>query len=128
MNTNHNLTLRPDIVLGLADHRKLIELAMAGDGRDELLDELERARVLPETALPEDVVAMGSRVRYRTGDDEHEVSLVYPAEADIAAGRISVLTPVGTALIGLRQGQSITWRTRDGRQQALTVLAVVHAA
>jgi regulator of nucleoside diphosphate kinase len=52
------------------------------------------------------------------------VTLVYPAEADIAEGRISVLTPVGTALIGLRAGQSITWRTRDGRKQVLTVLRV----
>jgi len=52
------------------------------------------------------------------------VTLVYPAEADISQGRISVLTPVGTALIGLRSGGSITWETPAGEARQLTVLAV----
>lgn len=128
----HNLPQQPDIVLSAADHQKLIVLAMAGTGHsaeaaDDLLYELERASVLPDAALPDDSIAMGSRVRYRSADGTtREVTLVYPADADIAAGRISVLTPVGTALIGLRTGQSISWRTRDGRVQHLTVLGVTH--
>jgi regulator of nucleoside diphosphate kinase len=52
------------------------------------------------------------------------VTLVYPVDADIATGRISIMTPVGTALIGLRVGQSISWRSRDNRKHMLTVLAV----
>jgi regulator of nucleoside diphosphate kinase len=52
------------------------------------------------------------------------VTLVFPAEADIAEGKISVLTPVGAALIGLTEGQSIMWTTRDGRDQELTILSV----
>ena len=48
--------------------------------------------------------------------------LVYPGEADIAAGRVSVLTPIGTALIGLAEGQSIVWQTRTGVSKRLTVL------
>ena len=56
--------------------------------------------------------------------DERDVTLTYPADADIAERRISILTPVGTALIGLRAGQSISFRTRDGRPQMLTVLSV----
>jgi regulator of nucleoside diphosphate kinase len=68
---------------------------------------------------------MGSSVRYRTdAGQEHTVTLVYPVDADIAAGRISIMTPVGTALIGLRVGQSISWRSRDNRKHMLTVLAV----
>lgn len=121
----------PDIVLGLADHRTLLDLAMAGGSRsagddaDGLLSELERARVVDDDALPADTVRMGSTVRYRTnGGAEREVVLVYPKDADIGAGRISVLTPVGTALLGLRPQQSITWATRDGRKQVLTVLTV----
>lgn len=50
--------------------------------------------------------------------------LVYPGEADIAAGRVSVLTPIGTALIGLAEGQSIVWQTRTGVSKRLTVLKV----
>lgn len=130
----HNLPLQPNIVLGKADHQKLIVLAMAGLGHsaeaaDDLLYELERASVLADAALPDDIIAMGSRVRYRAADGTtHEVTLVYPADADIAVGKVSVLTPVGTALIGLRAGQSISWRTRDGRIQHLTVLGVTHNA
>lgn len=121
-----DFNLSPEIVLGSAERQQLIALAMGGAGNAEgLLDELERARVVPDNALPGDVVRMGSRVEYRTnGGDSRVVELVYPKDADIEAGRISVLTPVGTALIGLRAGQSITWDTRDGRKQVLTVLAV----
>ena len=122
--------LSPAITLGQADHKQLIVLAMAGIGHtaedaDGLLYELERAQVVPDGAVPDDVVRMGSLVHFRSnGGGEREVELVYPADADIAAGRVSVLTPVGTALLGLRKGQSITWLTRDGRKQLLTVLSV----
>jgi regulator of nucleoside diphosphate kinase len=130
----HTHTLRPRITVSEADRRQLLSLAMAdskqwAEAADDLLDELERARVVPEAKLPPDVVRMGSSVSYRAGDGEvRGVTLVYPAEADIAAGRISVLTPVGTALIGLRTGQSITWSTRDGHQRVLTVLSVAQPA
>ena len=111
--TSHN-DLNPEIVLGAADHRQLNVLAMAGlnhtpDQSDDLLHELERARVVDDGKVPEDIVRMGSTVRYRTdSDQEPQVTLVYPVDADIADERISVMTPVGTALIGLRVGQSIT--------------------
>ena len=126
-NTDHN-DLRPEIVLGTADHRQLNILAMAGlthtpDQSDDLLYELERARVVED--VPGDVVRMGATVRYRTDTgQEPTVTLVYPVDADIAEGRISVLTPVGTALIGLRVGQSITWRDRGHKRHMLTVLRV----
>ena len=128
-NTIHN-DLRPDIVLGTADHRQLNTLAMAGlthtpDQSDDLLYELERARVVDDAKVPDDIVRMGSTVRYRTDTgQEPQVTLVYPVDADIAQGRISVLTPVGTALIGLRVGHSITWRDRAHKRHVLTVLAV----
>ena len=82
--------------------------------------------VVPDHKLPADVVRMGSKVRYRTDDDDlKEVTLVYPALADISTRRISVLTPVGAALIGLRTGQSITWRVLNGSNHTLTVVLVV---
>jgi regulator of nucleoside diphosphate kinase len=52
------------------------------------------------------------------------VTLVYPEDADISKGRISVLTPIGTALIGVRAGDSISWETRTGDLRRLTVLQV----
>jgi regulator of nucleoside diphosphate kinase len=128
-NSIHN-DLRPRIVLGAAEHRQLNMLAMAGltntpDQSDNLLIELERARVVADGKVPDDIVRMGSTVRYRTDSaQEPQVTLVYPVDADIAQGRISVLTPVGTALIGLRVGQSITWRDRAHKRHMLTVLSV----
>ena len=128
--TLEDFTLLPQIIVGTADHNKLTVLALADTGRaaqeaDDLLNEMERARVVTDAAVPANVVRMCSAVRYRaeTGP-ERLVTLVYPVDADIAAGRVSVLTPVGTALIGLSTGQSIAWHTRDGRQQVLTVLEV----
>jgi regulator of nucleoside diphosphate kinase len=122
--------LSPAIILGQSDHSKLNELAIAGLDRlpelaDRLLGELERARVVDDKKVPEGVARMGSRITYRTNDDkEISVTLVYPAAANIDEGKISVMTPIGTALIGLRKGQSITWRDRAEKRHMLTVLDV----
>lgn len=122
--------LLPDIVLSNAEHRTLLRLAMAGTGHgaddsDELLYELDRAIIVPDGFVPHDVVQMGSTVSFRSQNETRTVQLVYPKDADISEGKVSILTPVGTALIGLRTGQSITWRTRGDRRQALTVLKVI---
>ena len=134
MNTLSAFPLSPEIVIGRQEHRTLMRMALgatddADDAMGLLLYELERAHVVDSHALPDDIVRMGSRVTYRT-DSGHtqSVELVYPVDADISAGRISVLTPVGTALIGLRQGQSITWRDRAHRRHMLTVLLVEQPA
>jgi len=134
MATDIHNDLNPEIVLSAADHHQLNVLAMAGltqtpDQSDDLLQELERARVVDDGHVPDDIVRMGSTVRYRTDTGrEAEVTLVYPVDADIAEGRISVMTPVGTALIGLRVGQSITWRDRANKRHMLTVLTVAQPA
>lgn len=123
---NHNL--RPQIVVAQSEHRQLLAMAAAGTSAaaDSLLDEMERARVVPDAKLNPDIVRMGSRVQYRTEEDDlRDVTLVYPIDADISDGKVSVLTPVGAALIGLRTGQSITWEARDGRKNVLTVLSVI---
>lgn len=123
--------LAPAITLGRADHTRLNALAMAGlervpDLADRLLEELERAKVVADEKLPEGVVRMGSSITYITNaDKEQTVTLVYPADADIEAGRISVMTPIGTALIGLKAGQSITWRDRADKRHKLTVVSVL---
>jgi regulator of nucleoside diphosphate kinase len=123
--------LAPQIVLARDEHRLLTVLALSGtehspEESDSLLYELERASVVADGAVPLDVVRMGSVVFYRTTSGDHRsVQLVFPKDADIEAGKISIMTPVGIALIGLRTGQSITWLTRDGRKEVLTVLGVI---
>jgi regulator of nucleoside diphosphate kinase len=119
----------PDIVVGGTDHARLTSLANAAldtvpDTAEELLSELERARVVADEAVPRDVVRMGSMVEFESEGDRKRVTLVFPPDADIAAGKVSVLTPVGAALIGLAKGQSIAWTARDGSSHALTIRAV----
>lgn len=120
----------PDLVVGEVDHRKLVALALAGIGHssdvaDELLYELERARVVDDTAVPDAVVRMGSTVTYRPDNGApRKVTLVYPVDADISAGRVSVMTPIGAALIGLSKGQQISWNARNGESHVLVVLDV----
>jgi regulator of nucleoside diphosphate kinase len=95
----------------------------------ELLQELERARLVPAAQLPDDAVRVGSRVTYQ---DEasgaiRTIDLVWPAQADVPSMRISVLTPIGAALIGLRAGQRIRWRLGGGDRR-LVVLRVAQPA
>jgi len=118
----------PEIVVSQTDQQRLTVLAMdalnrAPDVASELIAEMERARVVP--SVPNSVVRMGSVVTYKADDGrERRVELVFPGEADIGAGKISILTPIGTALIGLSEGQSIAWTARDGSERHLTVLKV----
>lgn len=127
---SHN---KPSIAICETDHDRLSQLAeRASTGNpavaEILFAELERARVVPDPDLPASVVRMGSSLRYRTDSGESRaVQLVFPAEADIDTGRISILTPIGAALIGLAPGQSIDWQTVDGRTQMLTVESVAQA-
>jgi regulator of nucleoside diphosphate kinase len=78
--------------------------------------ELGRARVVPAGRVPPDVVTMNSVVRLRDldGDETEEYELVYPADADVAHNRISVLAPVGTAILGYRLGDVIEWPVPAG--------------
>lgn len=121
---------KPGIIISQSDYDRLTGLAAAIEDHDPelgeiMMVELERARVVEDEALPETVVRMGSTLTYTADDGEPTtVKLVYPAEADIEAGRISVTTPFGTALIGLSAGQSIDWTARNGRVHRLTVTAI----
>ena len=121
---------KPSIIVSHMDQRRLTTLATDALERfpevaEELLSEMERADVVTAEAIPPNVVQMGSGVVFQSDNGEtRRVSLVFPGQADIAAGRISILTPIGAALIGLSEGQCIAWKTRDGRSRQLTILAV----
>ncbi len=122
---------RPKIVIDAAQLSHLEALADGAMDRmpemaDRLLTELARARVVETAKLPADIVAIGREVTWRdesTGK-EQTATLVWPEEADIAQGRISVATPIGVALIGLPAGARFTWQTRGGQERDLTVISV----
>jgi regulator of nucleoside diphosphate kinase len=123
--------VKPAIILSADDYKRLSALAHAArkqmpDLADELADEIGRARVLGDGEQPQHVVRMNSNVEFRddTTGKVHSVRLVYPEQADISERKVSVLTPVGTALIGLENGHSITWETPSGELRQLTVLSV----
>jgi regulator of nucleoside diphosphate kinase len=118
----------PQIYLTQPDMDRLLALVDAYPGKrfESLEAELLRASVVPREKIPPDVVTMNSRVRFeneRTGE-RREITLVYPGSADIDEGKISILTPVGTALLGLRVGQSIDWELPSGEKQRYRIVAV----
>jgi regulator of nucleoside diphosphate kinase len=122
--------VKPRIVVSDNDFKRLTDLALGAIDRfpevaQELEIEMGRAEVVQEASVPANVVRMDSIVEFRTDSaQQRRVKLVFPGEADISQDKISVLTPIGVALIGLAAGQSITWTARDGKQHTLTVIAV----
>jgi regulator of nucleoside diphosphate kinase len=100
---------------------ELIEVAEAVDGRhrqnlEALADELDKAEVVPSREVPPDVVTMNSKVVLRDIDTSEEMtySLVFPRDANLEAGAISVLAPVGTAILGYAVGDVIEWPVPSG--------------
>ncbi|MBO6948219.1 MAG: nucleoside diphosphate kinase regulator [Rhodospirillales bacterium] len=93
---------------------------------NRLLNEIDRAEVLPTDQMSADVVNIGSTVTFR---DEvtcrsQTVTLVLPKDADIGRGFVSVLTPIGVALLGLSESATISWQTLDGEDRRLTIVRV----
>jgi len=114
--------LSPELTIGHAQHRLLAVLALTGQGHsakdaDFLLWELDRAKLVPDDQLPQDVVRVGSRVRYRDPQGEHTAQLTYPDDRSASRQGVSVLSPLGTALLGLRRGQSMAWTESSGKRR-----------
>lgn len=95
---------------------------------DFLAEELDRAEQVEPSMIPSDVVTMYSCVKFVDLDTARvrTAMLVYPGEEDSRGDRIVVITPVGSALIGLRAGATIVWRGMDDRTRCLSVLEVRH--
>lgn len=118
----------PQIYLTQNDMDQLLKLVESQPGKrfDKLESELVRANVVSREKIPRDVVTMNSRVVFEneTTRERREITLVYPGSADIDAGKVSVLVPVGTALLGLRAGQSIDWELPGGEKQRYRIVEV----
>lgn len=111
------------IVVTQADAARLRDLlaTRAGAGRDhdhlqELAEELERARIADPDEVPADVITLHTRVQVLdlASGLRSELTLVLPRESDPAAGRVSVLAPLGTALLGYRAGEEVEWQMPGG--------------
>ena len=112
------------IYITTKDLQRLRHLPQMTEVRDrydlaDLQDELARAEAVPPEKIPPDVVTMNSRVRLLDLDKgkTHEYTLVYPMEADAAAGKVSIVAPIGAAMIGYRAGDEIEWSTPGGRRR-----------
>lgn len=129
--TNRKRTKRPSVRLIDTESDILTSLALrtselAAQAGELLLEEIARAFTFTADRIAADVVTMHSMVEFEDAASgaKRTVRLVYPAEADISAGRISILTPVGAGLIGLSEGDVIDWPDREGRKRELTILKV----
>jgi len=91
-----------------------------------LLDEISRATIHKAERMPADIVTMMSTVTFtdEASGAERSVQLVFPKDADISAGKISILTLIGAGLIGLRESQSIVWPDRSGHERVLRITSV----
>jgi regulator of nucleoside diphosphate kinase len=120
---------RPKLIIDERVYPRLVALAERARVRvpelaDRLLEEIERADLRSLAEMPPDVVTLGSEVTYRHDEKTETVHIVAPEDADIDRRRISVLTPVGAALLGLQVGQRIGWEMPDKRTAVLEVVSV----
>jgi regulator of nucleoside diphosphate kinase len=124
---------RPPLLLSRLDVERIEELLEQPQFReldaDALRAELERADVVEPADVPPGVMTMNSTALVRVddaelGSQEHELTLVYPRDADGSAHKVSVLAPVGSALLGLRIGEAIDWPMPGGRSARLRVLEI----
>ena len=131
MNDQQRIDDLPPIAIPMRDYRRLSAL-IDGAGRaptpvlDFLAQELSRAEVVEDDACSPHVVRIGSLVLYRdwVNGRYRTVRVVWPLEADLTRDRVSVLSPVGAALLGMSPGQSISWPALVGEPRTLTVMSV----
>ena len=123
----------PEIIIGENERRRvtvaaLTDVVHGSDHLDFLLYELDRARVVPDTQVPADVVRLGSMVRYRHApDQERTIKLVMPSEIELPGSyRLAVTSAHGAALLGLKAGAVMSWVDPDGTTHRIEVLQVAN--
>lgn len=91
-----------------------------------LLAELQRAELHAPDDMPANTVVMNAFIDFidKGNGTQRTVQLVYPSDADIEAGRVSILTPIGAGLIGLSRGDAILWPDRQGHERRLRIISV----
>lgn len=126
------MSTKPDIIISTLDVERLEKLleTLANDavGKEELEIELERAEIVEPEEIPSNVVSMNSTVRFKvaSSDEEFEYTLVYPKDADGTNNKISILAPVGSAMLGLKEGDEIEWPKPGGGVLTVHIDKVVY--
>lgn len=119
------------VMVTRADYRELMPLTAAsrqqGDAADQLSEKLETCTLIDAVDIPPTVITMNTEAEVRDEATGHvtRLTLVYPRDANIATGRVSVLTPVGVALLGLAEGASVRFTAPSGEEKHMTVLKVL---
>lgn len=123
----------PPITISSLDAVRLEKMlgVMSGNAdadTDALITELDRAHIVEPNEMPPDVVTMNSTVTFRIDGSatEFALTLVYPNEIGDGNGKISVLAPVGSALLGLREGDQISWPKPGGGLIKVRILKIVY--
>lgn len=124
-------TVTPPITVSSLDLERIEALLDAPThrhfpGAEALRAEIARAEIVEPAQMPSDVVTMNSiaKVVDEGTQEEYELTLVYPRDVDGDPRKVSVLAPVGSAILGLRVGDSIRWPMPGGREIALRVAAI----
>lgn len=128
-------TARPQINILASESDIVADLALRMENRHPvvaamLLEEIERADLHDPDTLPAGAIRLGSEIEFveeRTRR-RRRVKLVLPVDADIAEGRVSILTPIGAALYGLKAGDAIDWPDIEGKERRITIKRVAHAS
>lgn len=131
MNIQGAITARPPIHLLAEESDRVANLALQAEKQHPvvaamLLEEIERAHLHDADTMPPGHVRLNSRVTFvdEQTQEPRDVQLVLPAHANIAEGRVSILTPMGAALYGLAGGHSIDWPDLSGNSRAIRVIRV----
>jgi regulator of nucleoside diphosphate kinase len=124
---------KPEITLSRLDAERLERMLDSLDGKPfpgrlELEQEIARAHVVEPAQVPPTVVTMNSTVRFKveSSDAEFSLTLVYPRDADGSNEKISILAPVGSALLGLNEGDEITWPAPGGGVTRVRIIEVTY--
>lgn len=124
---------KPNIIISSLDAERLEKLLAslpghAFPGKEELQTELDRATVVDPQDVPPSVVTMNSTVKFITESSSQEfcLTLVYPTDYDAGGGKISILAPVGSALLGLSEGDEIEWPKPGGGALRVTIKEVTY--
>ncbi len=117
-----------EIYISEKDHARIKHLLSYSEEYEELEAELDRANIIRDDQVPKDLVTMNSQIKFLNIDDNKEmiITIVYPNDADFSKGRISVLAPLGSALIGLKIGEEIDWQFPTGKSKRLRILEILY--
>ncbi len=126
------MSTKPNIIISSLDVErleKILEALPHGTvGKEELETELERAEIVEPEEIPANVVTMNSTVRFKvaSSNEEFEYTLVYPKDADGSKHKISILAPVGSAMLGLKEGDEIEWPKPGGGSLTVHIDKIVY--